>query len=136
MKEIIAIVRMNKTNATKKALIEAGAAGFTATKVVGRGKMVVDTSTIEDRKRELLSMTSEEDRANAEVLIESFLNGARLFPRRMFNIMAHDQDVSNIVEAITVANRTDNHVGDGKIFVLPLGNVVRVRTGETGDEAI
>ncbi|SEP32943.1 P-II family nitrogen regulator [Propionispora vibrioides] len=136
MKEIIAIVRMNKTNATKKALIEAGAAGFTATKVVGRGKMVVDTSTIEDRKRELLSMTSEEDRANAEVLIESFLNGARLFPRRMFNIMAHDQDVSNIVEAITVANRTDNHVGDGKIFVLPLGDVVRVRTGETGDEAI
>lgn len=136
MKEIIAIVRMNKTNATKKALIEAGAAGFTATKVVGRGKMVVDTSTIEDRKRELLSMTSEEDRANAEILIESFLNGARLFPRRMFNIMAHDQDVSNIVEAITVANRTDNHVGDGKIFVLPLGDVVRVRTGETGDEAI
>lgn len=136
MKEIIAIVRMNKTNATKKALIEAGAAGFTATKVVGRGKMVVDTSTIEDRKRELLSMTSEEDRANAEVLIESFLNGARLFPRRMFNIMAHDQDVSNIVKAITVANRTDNHVGDGKIFVLPLGDVVRVRTGETGDEAI
>ncbi|SHJ50412.1 P-II family nitrogen regulator [Propionispora hippei] len=136
MKEIIAIVRMNKTNATKKALIEAGAAGFTATKVVGRGKMVVDTSTIEDRKRELLSMTSEEDRANAEILIESFLNGARLFPRRMFNIIAHDQDVANIVEAITVANRTDNHVGDGKIFILPLGDVVRVRTGETGDEAI
>ena len=38
MKEIIAVVRMNKTNATKKALIEAGAAGFTALKVMGRGK--------------------------------------------------------------------------------------------------
>ena len=38
MKEIIAVVRMNRTNATKKALIESGAAGFTALKVMGRGK--------------------------------------------------------------------------------------------------
>ena len=38
MKEIIAVVRMNRTNATKKALIESGAAGFTALKVMGRGR--------------------------------------------------------------------------------------------------
>ncbi|CUH96904.1 hypothetical protein P22_3016 [Propionispora sp. 2/2-37] len=136
MKEIIAIVRMNKTSATKKALIEAGAAGFTATKVVGRGKMVKDTSAIEDRKKELLGITSEEDKASAEMLIDSFLNGARLFPRRMFNIMAHDDDVQKIIDAIMAANRTDYNVGDGKIFVLPLNDIVRVRTSETGDAAI
>ena len=42
MKEIIAIVRMNKTGATKKALVEAGVAGFTAFKVEGRGKIVTN----------------------------------------------------------------------------------------------
>lgn len=136
MKEIIAIVRMNKTNATKKALIEAGAAGFTATKVVGRGKMVKDTSAIEDRKKELLGITSEEDKASAEMLIDGFLSGARLFPRRMFNIMAHDDDVQRIIDAIMAANKTDYNVGDGKIFVLPLNDIVRVRTSETGDAAI
>ena len=49
MKEIIAVVRMNKTNATKKALIESGAAGFTALKVLGRGKIVEDKSVIAAR---------------------------------------------------------------------------------------
>lgn len=136
MKEIIAVVRMNKTNATKKALVEAGAAGFTATKVIGRGKMIVDESAIAARKQELLAITNEDDKANAEVLIDGFLNGARLFPRRMFTVMAHEEDVTKIVEAIMEANRTGNGVGDGKIFVLPLYDSVRIRTGERGEEAI
>jgi len=50
--------------------------------------------------------------------------------------MAYDQDVPRIVDAIMKANRTTNKVGDGKIFVLPVLDAVRVRTGEAGDAAL
>lgn len=136
MKEIIAIVRMNKTNATKKALVESGAAGFTATKVLGRGKLVDDPSVIAARKADLMSLAEEEDLREAEVLIDGFLDGTRLFPRRMFNVIAHDADVDKIVQSIIAANQTNNQVGDGKIFILPLFDAYRVRTAEKGDAAI
>lgn len=136
MKEIIAIVRMNKTSATKKALIDSGAAGFTAIKVLGRGKLVKDTAKVAGRKQELMSLATEEDKEAAEAMIDSFLNGASLFPRRLFNIMAHDEDVPKIIDAIFKANKTNYNVGDGKIFVLPVADLVRVRTGESGEEAI
>jgi nitrogen regulatory protein PII 2 len=138
MKEIIAVIRMNKTGATKKALIEAGVAGFTAIKVLGRGKLVEDLAVIADRKAKFLAMAvddvSEVEAAEKEVT--DFLDGTRLFPRRLFTILAHDEDVGKIVEAITLANRTDNKVGDGKIFIMPIADAIRVRTGETGEEAI
>lgn len=136
MKEIIAVVRLGKVSATKRALVEAGVAGFTASKVLGRGKLVKDPAVIEARKQELLALNKSKDKQEAELLIDTFLNGVRLFPRRLFNVIAHDEDVSRIVQAIMAVNRTDNQVGDGKIFVLPLSDAVRVRTGETGDSAI
>ena len=136
MKEIIAIVRMNKTNATKKALVESGAAGFTATKVLGRGKLVDDPTVIAARKADLMRLAEEEDMREAEVLIDGFLDGTRLFPRRMFNVIAHDADVDKIVKSIITANQTNNQVGDGKIFILPLLDAYRVRTAEKGDAAI
>jgi nitrogen regulatory protein PII 2 len=135
MKEIIAVVRMNKTNDTKKALVKAGAAGFTAFKVMGRGKLVDDESVILDRKNKLLALAGDDERDTA-VLIDGFLTGERLFPRRLFTVLAHDEDVEEIVNAIIAANRTDNNVGDGKIFVLPVLDAVRVRTGETGESAV
>ena len=136
MKEIIAVVRMNKTNATKKALIESGAAGFTALKVMGRGKLVIDKSVIATRKANMMEMTIGEDTREAEALIDGFLDGQRLIPRRMFHIIAKDSEVRPIVEAIIGANRTENKVGDGKIFVLPITDVVRVRTAERGENAL
>ena len=136
MKEIIAVVRMNKTNATKKALIESGAAGFTAVKVLGRGKLVEDKSVIAERKAYMMEMAIGEDIKEAEELIDGFLDGQRLFPRRMFQIVAKDGDVEPIVQAIIKANRTENKVGDGKIFVLPIADVVRVRTAERGETAL
>ena len=99
MKEIIAVVRMNKTNATKKALIESGAAGFTALKVLGRGKIVEDKSVIAARKANMMEMAIGEDAKEAEILIDSFLDGQRLFPRRMFHIIAKDKQVESIVQA-------------------------------------
>jgi len=136
MKEIIAVVRMNKTGATKKALVEVGAAGFTAIKVEGRGKIVTNPSLILERKNEMLLMAGEDETGEAEKLITDFLVGTSLFPMRMFTILAHDEDVTKIVEVIIQANKTCNNVGDGKIFVLPITDVVRVRTGETGEAAV
>lgn len=136
MKEIIAVIRMNKTSATKKALVEAGVAGFTAFKVEGRGKLVTNPSMILERKKELLQMAGDDPTGESEKLITDFLVGTTLFPRRMFTILAHDEDVEKIVQAIIGANKTCNNVGDGKIFVMPILDAVRVRTGEFGDAAV
>ena len=135
MKEIIAVIRMNKVSATKKALVEADVAGFTAIKVMGRGRLVEDLSIIAERRQTLLAL-SKEDSDKTEKMIVQFLDGTRLFPRRMFTILAHDDQVAKIVETIIAVNRTDNKVGDGKIFVLPVSDVIRVRTGETGEAAV
>ena len=136
MKEIIAVVRMNKTNATKKALVGVGVAGFTAFKVMGRGKLVEDPAVIADRKAALLKLAGDEDNPEAASLVEGFLDGHSLFPRRLFTVLAHDEEVEKIVEAVIQANRTDYKVGDGKIFILPVIDAVRVRTGEAGDAAV
>lgn len=135
MKEIVAIVRMNKTSATKKALVEAGVAGFTALKVSGRGKLVDDLTVVAERKAAMMALAGA-DEADAEALIDGFLDGHRLFPRRLFIILAHDEDVPKIIEAIIQANRTEHKVGDGKIFVMPMLDAVRVRTGEVGEAAV
>jgi nitrogen regulatory protein PII 2 len=138
MKEIMAIVRMKKTGATKKALIAAGVAGFTAVKVLGRGNLVTDPKAIEECKEKLLSMGADEfsETGDTEKLVTSFLDGSRFFPRRLFTILAHDDDVPRIIEAVANANRTEYGIGDGTIFVLPVSDAVRVRTGESGEAAI
>jgi nitrogen regulatory protein PII 2 len=138
MKEIMAIVRMNRAGATKKALVDAGVAGFTAVKVMGRGKLVKDPEVIAKRKAQLLSLNFDDvtESGATEKLVTGFLDDTRLFPKRLFTVLAHDEDVPRIVEAIMQANRTDCKVGDGKIFVLPMLDAVRVRTGESGEAAI
>jgi nitrogen regulatory protein PII 2 len=138
MKEIMAIVRMKKTGATKKALVAAGVAGFTAVKVLGRGNLVTDEKALEECKKKLLSMGVDEfsEAGDTEKMVTSFLDGSRFFPRRLFTILVHDDDVPRIIEAITQANRTEYGIGDGTIFVMPIADAVRVRTGEAGEAAI
>ncbi|MDU4960580.1 MAG: P-II family nitrogen regulator [Sporomusaceae bacterium] len=135
MKEVVAVIRMNKVNATKKVLVEVGYPGFTTFKVMGRGKLVGDEAVIEDRKAKLLAMSDPDD-PEAQELVAGFLDGRRLFPRRLFTVLVHDADVGRVVDALIGANRTEYNVGDGKIFVLPLIEAVRVRTGERGDVAL
>lgn len=135
MKEIVAVIRMNKVSATKRALVDSGVAGFTAIKVMGRGRLVEDVSIIAERRETLLALTKESD-SKTEKMVTQFLDGTRFFPRRLFTILAHDDEVTKIVDTIIAVNRTDYKVGDGKIFVLPLSDAIRVRTGETGDAAI
>ena len=138
MKEILAVVWMNRTNAVKRALIGAGVAGFTAVKVLGRGRPVEDPDLLRDQKEHYLAMAGDDvlDAEETERQVASYLEGTRLFPRRLFSVLAHDEDVPRIVEAITAAGRAGTSVDDGAIFVLPVLDAVRVRTGETGEAAI
>jgi nitrogen regulatory protein PII 2 len=138
MKEIMAIVRMKKTGATKKALVAAGVAGFTAVKVAGREKLVTDPQELEKCRERLLALGMDEfsDAKDTESLVSGFLDGSRFLPQRLFMVLAHDDDVPRIVEAIATANRTGYGTHDGTIFVLPVTDALRVRTGEAGESAI
>lgn len=135
MKEVVVIIRINKVNATKKALVEVGYPGFTTFKVMGRGKLVTDPAVFAERKKKLMALSDPEDPQVEEQVIE-FLDDTMLCPHRLFTILVNDEDVPAVAEALIKANKTDYNVGDGKIFVLPVADVVRVRTGERGEAAL
>lgn len=123
MKEIIAVIRMNKINETKRALIEMGIKSITAQKVMGRGKGKVDY---------LLLRGAEE---GIEEAIEQLAPGPKMIPKRMLSIIVPYDQVDTVIETIIDVNQTGSQ-GDGKIFVLPMTDAIRVRTGETGEHAI
>ena len=123
MKEVIAVIRMNMMNRTKAALNEAGIDAFFAHEAQGRGKGFISASVLEGAE-------SGYEEA-AAVLGEK----GKLYPKRMLTIVVPDEQVDEVVEVISAANRTGKP-GDGKIFVLPMGDAVRVRTGEKGKKSI
>ena len=124
MKDIMAIIRMNKVNETKKALEEIGINSFTSTgNVLGRGKGLVDKKILDGAKNQ------------QEEAIAQLGDGPKLFPKRLITIVVNDEDVEDVVEAIIKTNQT-GAAGDGKIFVLPITNAIRVRTGEKGKAAL
>lgn len=123
MKEVIAIIRMNKMNATKLALAEIGVPAITARKVMGRGKGQVDFQILKGAEQ------------GYEEAINHLGPGPKLIPKRMLLIVVPDDMVARVAQTIIEVNKTGNP-GDGKIFVLPVLDAVRVRTGETGAAAI
>ena len=123
MKEIIAVVRMNMMNQTKKALTEAGIDAFFAHEAQGRGKGFVNPDVLKGA-----GLGYEEA---ASLLGEK----GKLYPKRMVTVVTRDDLVDDVVQAITRANRTGKP-GDGKIFVLPVEKTIRIRTGETDDKAL
>ena len=123
MKEVIAIVRMNMMNRTKKALTDAGVDAFFAHEAQGRGKGFVNSSVLEGAENGYEEAAS--------VLGEK----GKLYPKRMLTVVVPDEMVPDVVTAVTEANRTGKP-GDGKIFVLPVKDAVRVRTGEKGKKSI
>lgn len=123
MKEILAIIRMNKMNETKRALSAAGISSLTARKVMGRGKGKVDYLLLEGAKK------------GYEEAINQLGPGPKLVPKRMLNIVVTDNLVEKAIKTIIKVNKTGSP-GDGKIFVEPLIDAIRVRTGESGDLAI
>lgn len=123
MKEVIAVVRINMMNQTKKAITDAGIAAFFAHECQGRGKGFVNPKVLEG-----VDKGYEEA---ASVLGEK----GKLYPKRMLTAVVEDDQVQDIVQAIIAANKTGKP-GDGKIFVLPIMDAVRVRTAEKGAAAI
>jgi len=119
MKEVMAVIRMNKINDTKRALNAAGITSFTATgRVLGRGKGLVDYRILQGAQD------------GAPEAIAQLGDGPRLVPKRLITVVVSDDWVERTVKAIIECNQTGN-AGDGKIFVLPILEATRVRTGET-----
>ena len=120
MKEVTAVIRMNKINQTKRALAAAGISSMHARECLGRGKGLVDMSVLKGAEQ------------GYEEAISQLGNSQRLIPKRMITVVVPDSLVPTIVNTIIENNKTGK-AGDGKIFVLPVEDSIRIRTGETGD---
>ena len=123
MQEIMAVIRMNKMNQTKKALADAGIPAFVAREGYGRGKGLVNQAVLDGAA------------AGNEEAIALLGTKGRLYPKRIISIVVPDNQVKEAVDALMSVNKT-GQAGDGKIFVMPVSDSVRVRTGEAGEAAI
>ncbi len=120
------VIRRHQVPVTKKAFEDAGFPALTIQSVEGRGKQGGIGGWATEVDPELNSVMSNE-----------FADEPRFnwIPKRMLTIVVQDDQVEDAVEVIIKANQT-GHMGDGKIFVCPLKEVIRVRTGEIGREAV
>ena len=123
MKEVMAIVRMNAINRTKKALAEAGISSMTARDALGRGKGLVDFQLLKGAEK------------GYEEAISQLGNSQRLIPKRILFLVVPDKLVSKAVKTIIKVNQTGKP-GDGKIFVCPVMDSISVRTGQSGDPTL
>ncbi|MGZ4879834.1 MAG: P-II family nitrogen regulator [Halobacteriota archaeon] len=112
MKKIVAIMRRTKLDVVKHALDEIGHHSMTITEVKGRG-----------RQKGLIEMYR-----GREYQID-------LLPKVELMMIVADSNVEEVIDTIMLSART-GEIGDGKIFVLPVDDVVRIRTGERGDDAL
>jgi len=112
MKKIEAIIRSGKLEDLKKALDEIGVLGMTVTEVKGRGHQKGIT----------------QQWRGTEYRVD-------FLPKIKIEIVAKAEDVDKIVGKIIGAAKTRS-IGDGKIFVIPVEETIRIRTGERGKEAI
>ena len=112
MKKVEAIIRPFKLEDVKLALVNAGIVGMTVTEVRGFGRQKGQT--------ELYRGTEYRN---------DFL------PKTKIELAVKDEDADSVIDAISSVSNTGK-VGDGKIFVYDLEKAVRIRTGETGEEAL
>jgi len=112
LKKIEAIIKPFKLEEVKEALDEIGIQGITVTEVKGFGRQKGHTELYR----------------GAEYVVD-------FLPKIRIDLVLPDDKVQAAVEAISNAART-GRIGDGKIFISPLDEVIRIRTGETGEEAI
>jgi nitrogen regulatory protein P-II 1 len=113
MNKVEAIIRPEKLEAVKDALSVAGFVGLNIVNVTGRGvqKGIVHAG-----------------RGGEEYRVD-------MLPKIKVELIVRDGDVERVVDAIIEAART-GAIGDGKIFIIPVADAIRVRTGERGDVAI
>jgi len=112
MKKVEAIIKPFKLDDVKEALGELGVRGLTAVEVKGFGRQKGHTELYR----------------GAEYVVD-------FLPKVMVVVVVHDEMVHPVVEAIERTARTGK-IGDGKIFVTQVDEVVRIRTGERGPEAV
>jgi nitrogen regulatory protein P-II 1 len=112
MKKIEAIIKPFKLDDVREALSEIGITGMTAIEVKGFGRQKGHTELYR----------------GAEYVID-------FLPKVKIEIVIKDNQLDSCIEAITNAARTGK-IGDGKIFVADVARVIRIRTGEEGDDAI
>lgn len=112
MKKVEAIVRHFKLEDVKSAITEVGIHGMTVTEVRGFGRQKGHKETYR----------------GAEYIVD-------FMPKVKLEVVVGDADVDKLVEAVVRAART-GQVGDGKIFISSIDQVVRIRTGEQNDEAL
>ncbi len=124
MKEVIGIIRRHRLQETKAGLLGIGIPALTMVSVEGRGK-----------QKGLPGWNYELDPALTEIEEKNTGVSMRFVPKRMIYAVVEDEDVPRVVETIIRTNQS-GHIGDGKIFVCPVEDAIRVRTGESGEQAI
>ena len=112
MKKIEAIIKPFKLDDVKDALHDVGVSGITVTEVKGFGRQKGHTELYR----------------GAEYVID-------FLPKVKVEVVVEETLVENVIEALSQAART-GRIGDGKIFVLPIDEAVRIRTGDRGTDAI
>ena len=112
MRKVEAIIKPFKLDEVKEALNEIGIQGITVSEVKGFGRQKGHTELYR----------------GAEYVVD-------FIPKIKMEIIVADDQVAKVVETIAETART-GRIGDGKIFVTPVDQVVRIRTGETGEDAI
>lgn len=112
MKLITAIIKPFKVDDVKEALRALGVQGMTVSEVQGFGRQRGHTEVYR----------------GAEYTVD-------FVPKVRVEVVADDADAAGIVDAIVTAARTDK-IGDGKVWLTPVENVIRIRTGEMGHDAL
>jgi nitrogen regulatory protein P-II 1 len=112
MKKVEAIIKPFKLDEIKKALNEIGIQGITISEVKGYGRQKGHTEVYR----------------GAEYMID-------FVPKIKLEIIVSDSLLPRVLEAIGISAKT-GRIGDGKIFVMPVETVIRIRTGETGEDAL
>ena len=112
MKKVEAIVRSSMLEPLKEALFRSGVGGLTVSEVMGCGSQHGWSEYVR----------------GSEVLVT-------MLPKIKFDLVVADDEVESVVELIRKTAYT-GEVGDGKIFVMPVEQVIRIRTGESGEAAV
>ena len=112
MKKIEAIIKPFKLDEVKEALNSLGIKGMTVTEVKRYGRQKGHTE-----------------------IYRGAADAADFIPKVKMDVIVQDEQVDQVIDTILKVARTGK-IGDGKIFVLPVERVIRVRTGETGPEAV
>jgi len=112
MKKIEAIIRNEKLNVVRKALLEANIHGITVYEVRGKG-----------------------NQKSLDLQFRGRHYSVDLLPRTKIELIVRDQDTEKIVDIVKKTAYTGN-LGDGKILILPIEDIIRIRTGERGEKAI